>query len=109
MKLKNYVLMEKAIKAVWDERQRQNEIWGIQRHAIGEWLGILIEEVGEVGQAINKIHFPSGAKPTDADDLEKELIHVAAVALAMYEQLIDPDCKKDPVEYIKAKYMDLDD
>ena len=67
------------------ERLRQNGIYGIQRHCHGDWLKILIEEVGEVAQAMQKGSVAS--KTTDADDLYKELIHVAAVASAMAEQV----------------------
>lgn len=69
------------------ERIRQNQLWGIQRHVWGKWLGILGEEFGEVCQAVNKIHFPKDAKPTDAENLYEELIHLAAVASAMAEQV----------------------
>lgn len=87
--------MTEVNMAVFYERLRQNSKWGLQRHDWGKWLGILTEEFGEVGQAINRIHFPDGAKPTDADDLYKELIHVAAVASAMAEQLLEEREKND--------------
>jgi NTP pyrophosphatase (non-canonical NTP hydrolase) len=69
------------------ERERQDEKWGLQRHSWSKWLGILGEEFGEVCQAINRINFPSDAKETDADDLYTELMHVAAVAVAIAEQV----------------------
>lgn len=74
---------------VFYERLRQNDLWGYQRHDWGKWLGILTEEFGEVGQAINRIHFPADAKPSDADNLYEELIHLAAVASAMAEQILE--------------------
>jgi len=77
------------------ERERQNRKWGIQRHSLGEWLGILGEEFGEVCQAINRIHFPRDAKETDADNLYEELIHVAAVAVAIAEQLRETSLSKE--------------
>ncbi|MFS0776236.1 hypothetical protein ABC255_09535 [Neobacillus sp. 3P2-tot-E-2] len=55
------VLMTEVNIAVFYERLRQNDKWGLQRHDWGKWLGILTEEFGEVGQAINRIHFPDGA------------------------------------------------
>jgi hypothetical protein len=91
MKLKNYVLMEKAIKAAWAERERQNEIYGPQRRPWGQWLAIWGEEIGEANQAIQPLLGIETTKPTDANDFGKELIHAIAVGLAMYEQLIDPD------------------
>ncbi|MBS4171922.1 hypothetical protein KHA87_01425 [Bacillus sp. FJAT-49736] len=83
-KLKLSVLVD-----VDNERIRQNKKWGKQRHTVGKWLGILGEEFGEVCQAINRIHFPSDAKETDADNLYEELIHTAAVAVAFAEQIME--------------------
>jgi NTP pyrophosphatase (non-canonical NTP hydrolase) len=87
--VKEYELREKALTAVHAERERQIEKWGLQRHTWGKWLGILAEEFGEIGQAINRIHFPRDAKLTDSDNLGEELIQTAAVALAMYEQWLE--------------------
>jgi hypothetical protein len=74
---------------VFYERLRQNDKWGLQRHDWGKWLGILGEEFGEVCQAVNRIHFPKDAKPTDSDNLYEELIHLSAVASAMAEQVLE--------------------
>lgn len=76
----NFVLVDVGL-----ERVRQDIKWGIQRHVYGDWLKILVEEVGEVAQAMQK-GFVS-QKETDADDLYTELIHVAAVAVAIAEQV----------------------
>jgi NTP pyrophosphatase (non-canonical NTP hydrolase) len=67
------------------ERVRQNHIWGKQRHPMGDWLKILIEEVGEVAQAmqIGDVSY----KNSDADDLYEELVQVAAVAVAIAEHV----------------------
>jgi NTP pyrophosphatase (non-canonical NTP hydrolase) len=79
-------LMADINTEVFVERLNQNAKFGFQRHSWGKWLGILGEEFGEVCQAINRIHFPKDAKETDADNLYKELIQLAAVAAAMAEQ-----------------------
>jgi hypothetical protein len=50
-------------------------------------LAILGEEFGEVCQASQSYLNLVSAKETDADDLYKELIHVAAVATAIAEQI----------------------
>ena len=71
------------------ERIRQDKLWGIQRHDINKWLGILAEEFGEVAQAINGLNFPKDAKETDSDNLYEELIQVAAVAVAIAEQILE--------------------
>jgi hypothetical protein len=67
------------------ERIRQNSKWGRQRHENGKWLMILGEEYGEVCQAMQKEL--GWGKKTDADDLYIELIHLAAVAIAIAEQV----------------------
>jgi NTP pyrophosphatase (non-canonical NTP hydrolase) len=78
-------LKNNALLAVEKERFRQNAIWGRQRHSYGDWLKILVEEVGEVAQAmqIGDVSY----KNSDSDDLYKELIQVAAVAVAIAEQV----------------------
>ncbi|PJN90728.1 hypothetical protein, partial [Bacillus sp. mrc49] len=73
--LKNDVLL-----AVETERFRQDALWGKQRHSYGDWLKILVEEVGEVAQAMQKDQ--RWGKDSDASNLYTELIHVAAVAVA---------------------------
>lgn len=80
-------LMKKVNQDVLDERYRQNYKWGLQRHEHGKWLAILTEEVGEVAQAMQKDW--GWGKPTDQDDLYTELIHVAAVASAIAEQVLE--------------------
>jgi NTP pyrophosphatase (non-canonical NTP hydrolase) len=77
---------------VYKERERQNKKWGIQRHAYGDWLMILTEEVGEVAQAMQKTK--GWGKETDASDLYEELIHVAAVASAIAEQVREASTKR---------------
>jgi NTP pyrophosphatase (non-canonical NTP hydrolase) len=78
-------LMFEINKDVFSERVRQNEKWGNQRHTYGSWLAILVEEVGEAAQAM-QVHWGWG-KPSDAQNLYEELIHVAAVASAIAEQV----------------------
>lgn len=79
------ILTDEVLKDVFTERLRQNAKWGKQRHSDGDWLKILIEEVGEVAQAMQKDQ--GWGKDTDASDLYTELIHAAAVAVAMAEQV----------------------
>jgi NTP pyrophosphatase (non-canonical NTP hydrolase) len=65
-----------------DERKRQKEKWGEQEHGGHAWVSILLEEVGEVAKAINE------------DNMREALIEleqVAAVACAMWEQIMDVD------------------
>jgi len=74
---------------IFAERENQNLKWGRQRHPYAVWLGILMEEVGEVAQAVNALTVPAASKDTDADDLYNELIQVAAVAAAIAEQVLE--------------------
>lgn len=70
---------------VFHERIKQNEKWGIQVHDFGTWLMILGEEFGEVCQALQSTK--GWSKDTDAQDPFKELIQLAAVAVAIAEQI----------------------
>jgi NTP pyrophosphatase (non-canonical NTP hydrolase) len=58
------------------ERKRQDEKWGEQNHDDLSWLGILMEEVGEVARNIIQ------KKP---DLTHEELVQLAAVAVAWLE------------------------
>ena len=68
--------MESVLWKVRHERQRQDEKWGEQNHSPLYWLGILVEEVGELSKEIIEGHELS---------CQKELIQVAAVAVAWLE------------------------
>lgn len=83
----------KAINDIHKERERQIAKWGHQYHNFAYWYAILGEEFGEVGQAIQKGSVAH--KHSDADDLYKELIQVAAVATAMAEQVILDEKEKN--------------
>ena len=74
---------------VLEERTRQNIKWGKQNHPYTVWLAILMEEVGEVAQAMQEgsVHH----KKSDAGNLYTELIQVAAVATAIAEQVAEDE------------------
>lgn len=93
---------EKVLKEISDERENQELKWGEQNHSPAEWLMILGEEVGEANKAALQSHFnyPLPGEGFALDDLcssterrqsrwnseyRKELIQVAAVAVAMIE------------------------
>lgn len=63
------------------ERLRQNHKWGEQNHAPAYWLMILGEEVGEVNKAVLEATFGTET----LENYRKELVQVAAVAIAMIE------------------------
>lgn len=90
-------LKSKVISDVNIERERQDKKWGIQRHEYGTWLAILGEEYGEVCQALQSYLGLISSKETDADNLYEELIHVAAVAVAIAEQVREE--KEHAVKY----------
>jgi len=74
---------------VLDERTKQNIKWGKQNHPYTVWLAILMEEVGEVAQAMQVNR--SWGKKSDAGDLYNELVQVAAVAVAIAEQVAEDE------------------
>ena len=90
-----------AEKSVREERERQNIKWGVQNHTPEWWLAILMEEVGELAQAILETHFdknPEHLTKGGIVNIRKEAVQCAAVALAMIE-CID---RNDQVDDIKA-------
>ncbi len=64
------------IELVLKERLRQNELFGVQNNTDEVWLSILVEEVGEVAQAIQNKDFAN---------FNEEIVQIAAVATAWYE------------------------
>ena len=67
------------------ERNRQDRKWGVQRHKSGTWQMILSEEVGEVAQASLAEMFDRNRTEKKRGELRKELVQVAAVAVAWIE------------------------
>ncbi len=77
---------------VLEERKRQDEKWGEQNHEPSLWLAILMEEVGEAAEALLAAHFmPHNSEPkrgeSNYQDMRKELVQVAAVAIAIIGSL----------------------
>jgi NTP pyrophosphatase (non-canonical NTP hydrolase) len=84
------------LQDVMEERAAQDAKWGQQNHSPETWLVILVEEVGELGQAI--LHARRGIGPPD--DIRAEAVQVCAVALAMlecYERHAPPDANAAPL------------
>ena len=75
-------IQRKILNEITDERIRQDAKWGPQYHNDSIWGMILMEEVGEVAQSVvdsmldEKQHLAN---------IKKELIQVAAVAVAWLE------------------------
>ena len=72
----------KTFKRIEKEMARQDKKWGKQSHYNHVWLSILIEEVGEIGKAINE---------QDLENLEIELVQTTAVLV----QWINDTKRKD--------------
>lgn len=85
--------MKEILEEIKQERQRQIEKWGVQRHSPIEWCAILGEEVGEVNREALEHHFTKFYEPKTLDNYRKELIQVAAVCVSMIESL-NYDTKK---------------
>jgi len=86
---KSLSIRNAVLNQIVNERLKQDAMWGKQRHDHGTWLAILMEEVGEVAQAMQEglIHH----KESDAGNLYTELIQVAAVAVAIAEQVAEDE------------------
>lgn len=75
-----WALTHQSISAIFDEikseRWRQEEKWGEENHHPPVYYSLLQEEAGEVAKAINE---------GNSKSYREELIHLAAVAVAMIE------------------------
>lgn len=89
---------ETALGDILRERISQDNKWGEQNHNLMIWLGILAEEFGESAKVINDFHF---GREAWIEDIRKELIQTAAVAVAMVEY-IDRHSVKTLVEKEKV-------
>ena len=79
-----------ALLAVLTERLRQDQKWGVQHHTPERWLAILGEEFGELSEAVCETIFDNGLAARQCggyENMRREAIHVAAVAVALWECL----------------------
>lgn len=84
--------LAKILAEIEAERKAQDAKWGEQNHSPIEWSAILTEECGEVAKEALEFHFQREKNTAEwsAQKLQsyrKELIQVAAVAVAMIESL----------------------
>ncbi len=80
--------MDSIFNEIKIERKKQDTKWGEQNHKPIEWVAILTEEVGEVSKAALEAHFNQCYwDAAQLKEYRKELIQVAAVAIAMLESL----------------------
>lgn len=74
-----------AVLEILAERNRQDLKWGEQNHVMEKWVPILGEEFGELCEAINETIFENGSDKGGYENIRKEAIHVAAVAVGFLE------------------------
>lgn len=82
-------LQEKVLEDIKEERDFQDKKWGPNRNLdVFLWLAILGEEVGEANKAALEYRFGLEVEQEDKrEELRKELVQVAAVAIAHIECL----------------------
>ena len=76
-----------SLSAVDIERAWQDAKWGITDHGNETWLALLAEEFGEAAQDVNVARTEPDRKEAALDNLEVELIQVAATAVAWVDCL----------------------
>jgi NTP pyrophosphatase (non-canonical NTP hydrolase) len=81
--------MDEALRMVADERRRQDEKWGQQRHGMTVWLAVLSEEVGEASAATLALRsrLTLDVRREELAHLQVEVAQVAAVAVAWLEHI----------------------
>ena len=78
------------LKDVFDERDRQDDQWGVQNHHPAYWLAILGKQVGQMGTAIlNREGWTDKDEATAA--LRHEAVQLVAVGIAMLERIDQGD------------------
>ena len=93
------LLTHDAIQLVTAERKRQNKKWGDQsgNHPF-EWMSILMEEVGELAEAVNETCFKSEHAKRERGGraaILREAVHIAAVATAIAESVLKEDTRDE--------------
>lgn len=79
--------MDRAFADIVAERNRQDLRWGVQRHDWPFWAAILAEETGEVCKEALVAPYAPGVDRVGLERLRTELVHAAAVAVAMIEHV----------------------
>lgn len=79
--------MSRPLVEVLEERVRQDEKWGEQNHEPPVWMAILMEEVGELAQAVLADKFGKDDHSSHSGPMRAEAIQIAAVATAFVEYL----------------------
>lgn len=76
--------------SVRDERDRQDEMWGVQIHDPAYWLAIMGKQTGQLGDAVLKYKWAAvAAKDMQEQLMYEEAAQVAAVAVALMEAILN--------------------
>lgn len=81
--MKRQQILEDIVK----ERKRQEELHGDHEHHPAIWSLIIMEELGEVARAIQKVELGWGELDEGDDSLYDEVIQTAASLVAFAETL----------------------
>ena len=81
-----------AIEEIRQERTRQILKWGDRRMLSNwTWIAVISEEVGEIAEAMLKGKLP---------DIHYEIVHVAAVAVAWLEDILEHGDERTDRDFI---------
>ena len=72
---------EGTIRAIQKEALRQDAKWGVTDHTPAMWMVILMEEVGELAEAVLAHQFGSELHGTHSENMRTEAIQAAACLL----------------------------
>jgi hypothetical protein len=75
------VNQDPVLAAVREECARELALWHGESHPPIIWLGFITEQVGQAASAIVSRH------PQREDDIERQLIHIAAVCVSAIEDI----------------------
>jgi len=79
---------------IFAEHERQINKWGRQVRSIFEFLAYLTEELGELSKAISEAVY----RNKDIQEIEKEAIQVATLALKIANMAKQLETKKEAIE-----------
>ena len=84
---KEIVDLDEIWSMVRAERSRQDEKWGTPQHnSPAAWISILVEEVGELAEAVNEKYVDPNGNGF-VKDIIREAIQVAAVAVSIAQHV----------------------
>ena len=89
MNRRNLLVKRAVMESIYAERDSQDKRWGPLPRGLdaGTWLGVLMEEVGEVATETITRDLGLPGDGIDYDRLSAELVQVAAVAISWLEEL----------------------